>query len=79
MATSFFVASPQTGLKLLGSPDLSLVHPVCRSQVEATFARILPPMTGTALILTDDYNPVEVYDAANREQLRRNLARGMHR
>jgi len=25
-------------------------------------------------VLTDDYNPVEFYDAANREVIRRNLA-----
>jgi hypothetical protein len=28
-------------------------------------------------ILTDDYNPVDYYDAANREQLRRLLASRM--
>jgi hypothetical protein len=30
-------------------------------------------------ILTDDYNPVEFYDAANRESLRRYLAMAMAR
>jgi hypothetical protein len=31
-----------------------------------------------AIILTDDYNPVEFYDAPNRESIRRNLAFQMH-
>jgi hypothetical protein len=29
------------------------------------------------IVLTDDYNPVEYYDAANRENLRKQLAQWM--
>jgi hypothetical protein len=29
-------------------------------------------------VLTDDYNPVDFYDAANREKMRRYLAADMH-
>jgi len=29
------------------------------------------------IVLTDDYNPVEFYDAPNREDIRRRLAQGM--
>jgi spermidine synthase len=35
------------------------------------------PNPASGIVLTDDYNPVEFYDAANREQLRRNLAIGV--
>jgi hypothetical protein len=31
------------------------------------------------MVLRDDYNPVEVFDALNRETIRRELARSMTR
>jgi spermidine synthase len=33
-----------------------------------------PPNPKAGIVLTDDYNPVEFYDAVNREEIRRNLA-----
>jgi hypothetical protein len=33
-----------------------------------------PPDPNAGIVLTDDFNPVEFYDAANREQHRRALA-----
>jgi len=36
-----------------------------------------PPEDG--IVLTDDYNPAEFYDAWNRENLRRNLAKAAKR
>jgi hypothetical protein len=44
--------------------------------VKDAFATLREPNLDHGLVLTDDYNPVEFYDAANRESLRRNLALG---
>ncbi|MBI4025833.1 MAG: fused MFS/spermidine synthase [Verrucomicrobia bacterium] len=70
----FFVASDQPGLKILRPPNFERVHPVCRKLVETAFA--MTPRTNPehGLVLTDDYNPIEFYDSANREELRRKLA-----
>lgn len=71
---TLFVASPNPDLKILRPPDLSGVHGSSAFQVSAAFdgLREITPTSGR--ILTDDYNPVEFYDAANRERLRRQLA-----
>lgn len=74
-----FVASPRPDLKMLHEPDFERVHPSCRSQVEAAFGRIVETIPEHGIVLTDDYNPVEFYDAANRERIRRNLAQSMRR
>src|SRR5262245_27491774 len=67
-----FIASLRPDLKILNEPDFTRVHSSCRSQVEAAFARIVETIPEHGIVLTDDYNPVEFYDAANRERIRRN-------
>ena len=72
----FFVASPEH----LGSPripSLEHVHASRLQEVKETFSRVVknPPKAG--IILTDDFNPVDFHDAANRESLRRRLALNM--
>jgi hypothetical protein len=42
--------------------------------VKAGYAYSWTPKPGEGIVLTDDYNPLEFRDAANREALRRNLA-----
>lgn len=69
-----FVASDQAALAILNPPDFDAVHPHCRSEVEAAFAGLVQANPNHGRVLTDDYNPVEFYDAANRERLRRQLA-----
>jgi predicted membrane-bound spermidine synthase len=71
----YFVASAKSSLQILSPPDLSQVHPDCVDTVRQTFTRIRPAPPGRAYVLTDDYNPVEFYDAGNREHLRKQLAR----
>lgn len=73
----FFVATPARQLGPARVPGLDHVHPDCRRQVQETFGRVVaqPPAAGT--VLTDDFNPVDFHDAANREQWRRNLALSM--
>lgn len=74
---TLFVASQRAGLSLLHAPDFSRVHSEALSQVREAFAQSWEPDTDGGLVLTDDYNPVEFYDAGNREWLRRALAMSM--
>lgn len=72
----FFVARPVANAAVPQLPALDQVHPACVEKVKATFARVVePPAAG--IVLTDDFNPVDFHDAANRERLRRNLAMSM--
>lgn len=70
----FFVASDQEELRILHPPDFSQVHHSCRDQARAAFAGVVDANPNSGIVLTDDYNPVEFYDAANRERVRRHLA-----
>ena len=73
----FFVASDQSDLKVLNQPNLEQVHPSCRYQVEAAFDGLTQSDPQHGIVLTDDFNPVDFYDAANREAIRRHLAASM--
>lgn len=70
----FFVASSQPELKIIKEPTFDHVHWSTRRAAEDAFAglRTIDPESG--IVLTDDYNPVEYYDAVNRETHRRRLA-----
>lgn len=70
----FFAASPKPSMKIVRQTGLDHVHPEVRGAVERAFLRIVPTNPARGLILTDNYNPVEFYDAANREEIRRYLA-----
>jgi predicted membrane-bound spermidine synthase len=74
---TFFVASDQRELTILHPPDLSDVHPDCLGPVRAALDGLREPLPGHGRVLTDDYNPVDFYDAANRELNRRRLAMGV--
>ncbi len=76
-ANTLFVASLRSPLTMLRTPDYSRVHPQALDDVKAAFARTWQPDLTRGIVLTDDYNPVEYYDAANRERLRRLLAMSM--
>jgi spermidine synthase len=71
------VASPMEELKLLREPDYTQIHPSARGSVQGAFARIVETDPAHGIVLTDDYNPVEYYDAINRERFRRDLAFAM--
>ncbi len=73
----FFVASNQPELTLLNPPDLELAHPLIRHQITDAFASIQQVNPRHGRVLTDDFNPVDFYDAANRETIRRSLAASM--
>jgi spermidine synthase len=70
----FFAATDRPNPEFVHAPDLSQVHPEAVLDTKACFTGLVdtPPQSGR--ILTDNYNPVEFYDAANREAVRRRLA-----
>jgi serine/threonine protein kinase len=70
----FFVASAKPELALLRQPDLDYVIPGLRDQVRQAFVNLITIDQKNAPLLTDFFNPVEFYDAPNREQSRRSLA-----
>ena len=70
---SLFVASLRPDAQILRQPDFSGVHPWCRREVEGAFANLHTPDLAHGRVLTDDFNPVEFYDAANRERFRRQM------
>ena len=71
------VASLRSPLTVLNPPDFGRVHPDAVADVKASFAQTWKPDLTKGIVLTDDYNPVEYYDAANREKLRRQMAMSM--
>jgi hypothetical protein len=73
----FFAASDQEQLALKGPPQLSQVHEICRAGVRAAWATVARADPDHGRLLTDDYNPVDYYDAENREQFRRQVALSM--
>jgi SAM-dependent methyltransferase len=73
----FFVASDKPGLGIIRRPDLRQVHPLVFTEVHVLFASTASVSPASGRILTDDFNPVEVFDARNREAFRRRLAMSM--
>ena len=74
---AYFVASDADPLEMQRTPDLSTVHPAVRGQVDRVFGSRATPHPQHGMILTDDYNPVEFYDAGTRQEIRRQLALSM--
>ena len=72
---TLYVASQKPGLKFVRQPDLSRVHALPLEQVREAYTRLREPHPDHGRVLTDDYNPVEFYDAINREETRKYLAR----
>jgi spermidine synthase len=73
----FFVASSRRDLKMVREPNLERIHFACRQEAEAAFNGIVHADPEHGIVLSDDYNPVEFYDAATREEHRRRLAMHM--
>ena len=69
----FFVASDQQELELKNNIRFDEVHPSCRRQVESAYRNVVNTDRHRGLVLTDDYNPADYYDAPNREAIRRML------
>jgi spermidine synthase len=75
----FFVASDRPALTMLHPPSFEGIPSSVRYRVEQAFEKIEQTQPAHGRVLTDNFNPVEFYDAANREETRRNLALGMQR
>jgi spermidine synthase len=71
----FYVATDRAPLDFIHAPNLEQVHPDVVRDAKDTYAGIRQTSPDHGLVLTDDYNPAEFYDARNREELRRTLAR----
>ena len=73
----YFVAAERPSLDFVWKPDFSRVHPDLVRRVRDAYdgTRITDPASGISL--TDDFNPVEYFDAPNREVTRRGLASDM--
>jgi predicted membrane-bound spermidine synthase len=76
-ANTLFVASQRTPLTMLHEPDFSEVHPDALAEVRLAFTTLWEPDPDAGIVLTDDFNPVDARDAANREEHRRRLALSM--
>jgi SAM-dependent methyltransferase len=72
-----FVASQRTPLVMLHEPDIGRVHPDAIVDVRRAFATLWEPDPRAGIVLTDDFNPADFHDAANRERFRRRLAQAM--
>ena len=73
---TFFVATDRAKPEFVRPPDLDQVHPSIAREVRAAFANVIETAPGHGRVLTDDFNPVDYYDAKNREAMRRQLALG---
>ena len=71
---TLFVCSARSQLSIVNPPDYAGVYEGCLGLVKDAFGSLREPDPRHGLVLTDDFNPVEFYDAANRETLRKNLA-----
>ena len=83
---TFYVASPRVPLEMVHTPETTNVHPSVANLAQMAYAGVIEPgrtYRGLALnlangrVLTDDFNPVDFYDARNREENRRRLAMSM--
>ncbi len=70
----FFAATDRPDPVFVHEPDLSEVHPGVRDEIQAALRSHLETTPSHGRVLTDDYNPVEFYDARHRETIRRHLA-----
>ena len=76
---TFFVASDRPELNFARQPEFTGIHHSCLSRVQDTYLAIREIHSARGIVLTDDYNPVEFYDAKGRESMRRRLASDMRR
>ncbi len=71
---TFFVATDRPDPEFVHPPNLDVVHPEVLRLTQRAYSGRVDTLSGNGRILTDDYNPVEFYDAKNREEIRRHLA-----
>jgi len=77
-ANTLFVASSNPHLAIVHPPNFEHVHSNCVLEVQEAFETLRETHPGHGMVLTDNFNPVEFYDAKKRETMRRDLANSMH-
>ncbi|MCD6337921.1 MAG: fused MFS/spermidine synthase [Verrucomicrobia bacterium] len=70
----FFVATAAKELKPYRAIDYGQIPFSLQEEVRVAAVPSTPPAPDHGMVLTDDYNPADYYDAENREELRRRLA-----
>ena len=70
----FFVATNRDQLYYNPPANLDHVHAGVRPEVELAYLGIVETHPKSGIVLTDDFNPVDFYDASNREQFRKAMA-----
>jgi spermidine synthase len=70
----FFAATARPAPAFAHAPDFSNIHPAALRDTQAAFSTLVDTLPESGRVLTDNYNPVEFYDARNRENIRRRLA-----
>ena len=73
----FFVASDQKELSAPRRQDFSHAHPLIRRSVSIAYENVVTSSTDRGIVLRDDFNPVDYYDAKVREGIRKSLALSM--
>ena len=68
---NYFVATDRPEPKPVRRLDLEQIHPGLRSQALQVFGNVVSTVPDHGRVLTDDFNPIEFYDAQNREATRR--------
>ena len=72
---SYYVATDRAGPAFVHPPNLQIIPLPLREDARAHFASVISVVnTPSAIVLTDNFNPVDYHDARNRELVRRKLA-----
>jgi predicted membrane-bound spermidine synthase len=71
----FYVASDNKPLEFVHQPNLQGIHPSVVRETRRSYENIVDTNPDHGRVLTDNFNPAEYYDAHNREDIRRRLAR----
>jgi len=74
----FFVASPNPDLSVTRPPAFLDIPHQLKLDAQRALAGVMQTDPAHGIVLTDDYNPTDYYDARNREYLRKTLAFSMH-
>jgi spermidine synthase len=71
----FFAANARSPLEFAHEPNFEGMHPDVATEVASSFANVVQADPTHGRVLSDDYNPIEFYDAKRREDTRRRLAK----
>ena len=77
VGNTIFVGSLRANAEPSREPDYAAMHPYVSEQVRDAFRTLRETDPSHGRVLTDNFNPVEFYDAKNREKTRQALARNM--